>query len=118
VTSPPAHQRDTVALIRERLQTLQPETIEVYDESGDHIGHAGAAAGGGHYQVTIVSSRFEGQSRVVRHRMVYAALEGLISGQIHALAITAWTPAELTATFAHRTPDAGASPSLDVVTDT
>ncbi len=118
MSSPPAHQRDTVALIRERLQALQPETIEVYDESGEHIGHAGAAAGGGHYQLTIVSSRFDGQSRLARHRMVYGALEGLMPGQIHALAITAWTPGELTATFERRTPNAGASPSSTVATDT
>jgi len=85
--------------MRERLQVLQPEAIEIYDDSGEHIGHAGAAAGGGHYQLTIVSRRFEGQPRLARHRMVYAALEGLMPGRIHALAITAWTPEELTATF-------------------
>ena len=45
---------DTAALIRERLAALEPELVEIYDESGEHVGHAGAQSGGGHYQLTIV----------------------------------------------------------------
>ena len=46
---------DTAALIRERLAALEPELVEIYDESGEHVGHPGAQSGGGHYQLTIVS---------------------------------------------------------------
>jgi BolA family transcriptional regulator, general stress-responsive regulator len=84
-----------VGMIEQRLAALDPELVEVYDESGEHVGHAGAQSGGGHYQLLIVSARFEGQSRVARHRLVYAALGEMMQKEIHALAITALTPAEL-----------------------
>jgi BolA family transcriptional regulator, general stress-responsive regulator len=90
---------DTQARMREQLAVLQPEVVEIFDESGEHIGHAGAQAGGGHYQLLISSPRFEGQSSVARHRMVYAALSNMMQTQIHALAITAYTPEELSAAF-------------------
>ena len=89
----------TVALLEERLAMLEPELIEIYDESGEHVGHAGAAAGGGHYQLIIVSRRFEGQARVARHRLVYQALGDLMQRHVHALAITALTPMELREVF-------------------
>ncbi len=88
-----------VASMEQHLAGLQPDLLEIYDESAEHAGHAGAQSGGGHYQVLIVSRRFEGQSRVTRHRMVYAALEAMMQQQIHALAITALTPEELQEVF-------------------
>lgn len=90
---------DTPVKMREHLAVLEPETVEIFDESGEHVGHAGARGGGGHYQLLICSHQFEGQSRIARHRMVYAALNGLMQTQIHALAITAYTPEELNAAF-------------------
>jgi BolA protein len=90
---------DTPAGMRERLAVLEPEAVEIFDESGQHIGHAGAQGGGGHYQLLICSHRFEGLSRIARHRLVYAALADLMQTQIHALAITAYTPGELNAAF-------------------
>jgi stress-induced morphogen len=45
--------------------------------------------GGDHFQVTIVSPRFNGLSLVEQHRLVYAALEGpMADGTIHELRIT------------------------------
>ncbi|AOY90611.1 BolA family transcriptional regulator [Cupriavidus sp. USMAA2-4] len=73
---------------------LAPTTLAVRDDSALHAGHAGAASGGGHYHVTIVSERFAGQNRVARHRMVYDALRSLFPAQIHALAVTAYTEQE------------------------
>ncbi len=70
---------------------LAPSSIEVVDDSHLHAGHAGAREGG-HYTVRIVSTRFEGLSRVARHRLVYDALQGLIQSGIHALAIQARSP--------------------------
>lgn len=83
------------ATMRERLATLDPESIEIMDESGLHVGHAGARDGGGHYQLIIVSQAFSGQSSQARHRMVYGALGALMHNQIHALAIKAYAPDEI-----------------------
>lgn len=84
-----------VAGMRERLAALDPESMEILDESGQHVGHAGARDGGGHYQLIIVSRRFAGQPLQTRHRMVYAALGTLMQKEIHALAIKAYAPDEI-----------------------
>lgn len=86
---------DVAARMRERLATLEPETVDVVDESGKHIGHEGAKGGGGHYQLVIVSPRFAGVTRQGRHRMVYQALGNMMQHEIHALAIQAFAPDEL-----------------------
>ena len=78
--------------MRELLQALQPQHIEIIDDSALHAGHAGAREGG-HYRLTIVSQQFEGKKTMERHRMVYAALASLMPNGIHALSITARTPA-------------------------
>jgi BolA protein len=84
----------TVATIKDRLATLQPSDLDVIDDSAQHAGHAGARDGGGHYRVHIVSERFAGLATMARHRLVYDALGTLMNGAIHALSITARTPAE------------------------
>ncbi len=86
---------DLVTLMRERLGVLDAQSMELFDESGGHIGHAGYREGGSHFRLDIVSRRFEGKSTVARHRMVYQALGALMQGEIHALAINARTPDEL-----------------------
>ena len=81
--------------IRTALQAaLAPTLLEVGDDSALHVGHAGAACGGGHYSVKIVSSRFEGLRLVMRHRLVYDAVHDMMRAEIHALAITALAPSE------------------------
>ncbi len=77
------------ALLRE---TLAATHVEVVDDSAAHAGHAGAASGAGHFRVNVVSSRFEGQSRVASQRLVYGALAELMEREIHALAIRTFTP--------------------------
>lgn len=86
---------DVPARMRERLAALEPESMDILDESGRHVGHEGARDGGGHYQLVIVSPRFAGLARQARHRMVYQALGGLMQKEIHALAIQAYAPDEL-----------------------
>jgi BolA family transcriptional regulator, general stress-responsive regulator len=82
--------------IRERLAALDPQNIELVDESSQHEGHSGARPGGEtHWRLSIVSPRFAGQPVLARHRMVYQALGELMQNPIHALAITARTPEEL-----------------------
>lgn len=83
------------AAIRERLAVLNPESLELQDESGQHVGHAGAASGGSHFDLLIVSAQFAGLGKLARHRKVYAALGPLMQREIHALAIRALTPDEL-----------------------
>jgi len=87
---------ERVERIRGLLQAaLNPSQLEVGDDSHLHAGHAGAASGGGHFSVKIVSERFEGQRLVMRHRLVYDAVQGMMHTDIHALAITAIAPSEL-----------------------
>ena len=79
--------------MRERLAALRPARLDLRDESGQHAGHAGSRpSGGSHWQLTIVSEAFRGQSPVARHRMVYEALGDLMKRDIHALRIEAFTP--------------------------
>ena len=70
---------------------LAPEQLAVQDDSHLHAGHAGAREGR-HFSVAITSARFEGLTRVARHRLVYDALDRLMPKGIHALAIEARTP--------------------------
>jgi len=86
-----------IETIRERLSALSPESLEVFDDSRDHAGHAGARDGGGHYQLVIVSREFAGKPAVARHRLIYQALSDLMPGRIHALAISAYAPEEMDA---------------------
>lgn len=74
---------------------LQPTELELVDESALHAGHAGAASGGGHYRLRIVSSKFDGLKLVMRHRLVYDAVHTMMHAEIHALAITALAPSEV-----------------------
>jgi BolA family transcriptional regulator, general stress-responsive regulator len=86
---------NVAAEIKSRLAVLEPVEMELADESEQHRGHAGYAAGGGtHWRLSIVSPRFAGQPVVARHRMVYQALGSLMQHPIHALAITARAPQE------------------------
>ena len=81
--------------IRERLAALEPQAVDLVDESETHRGHAGYREGGGtHWRLSIVSPRFTGQSTLARHRMIYQALGSLMQHPIHALAITARSPQE------------------------
>ncbi len=74
--------------IRGRLQAaFVPSELDVLDEGHLHAGHAGE--GKGHFHVRIVSAAFAGQSPIRRHRMIYAALDGLMDNGIHALSIDA-----------------------------
>lgn len=83
------------AQIKQKLQdALQPELIELIDQSAAHAGHYGNQKGGGHYYVTIVAESFTGLNMVKRHQLVYQALNDLMKEEIHALGINALTPSE------------------------
>jgi len=80
--------RPAIEQIRERLEgAFAPSELQILDEGRKHAGHAGE--GKGHFHVRIVSAAFAGKLPVKRHRMIYAALEGLMDNGIHALSIDA-----------------------------
>jgi BolA protein len=83
--------------LRAALETaLAPTRLDIEDEGHLHAGHAGARKGG-HFRVTVVAEAFTGLSPIARHRRVYEAAAELMQTDIHALAITARTPAEAAA---------------------
>lgn len=82
-------------LMQQKLAALAPESIEILDESGNHVGHEGARGGGGHYQLIMVSRQFSGKPAQLRHRMIYGALGTMMHKEIHALAIKAYAPDEI-----------------------
>jgi len=67
------------ALIRLALPDAQ---VTIEDLAGD----------GDHYAATVVSSAFKGISRVKQHQIVYAALQGRMGGELHALALQTSAP--------------------------
>lgn len=79
----------------QRLAALEPERLEIIDDSAKHAGHEGAKSGGGHYRLLIVSTAFAGKSTVMRHRMIYEALGEMMRKEVHALSIQAHTPGEI-----------------------
>ncbi len=88
-------------IIRRKLTAaLSPERIELVDDSARHAGHHheggmdGQPGGESHFNLTVVSTAFEGQARVMRQRAVNAVLRDELAGPVHALSIKAMTPAE------------------------
>lgn len=80
--------------LRSRLSALDPLVLELADDSAEHAGHAGAAAGGGHFSLLIVSEQFAGMTRLARHRAVLDRVGDMIPNPVHALAIRAYSPDE------------------------
>ena len=84
----------------ERIENLlrgrfSPLDFELIDESSRHVGHAGARPGGEtHYRLRLVSSAFEGLSRVARQRLVYQALQAEFDSGLHALSLDLKSPQE------------------------
>lgn len=83
--------------LRDLLQrAFTPSHLHIRDDSAAHAGHAGAREGA-HLAVTIVADGFAGRRMLERHRMVYEAAAPLLARGIHALQISALTPAEAAA---------------------
>jgi len=88
--------------MNERAETIarllddafSPAELQVKDQSHLHAGHAGSKEGKGHFDVRIVSEKFNGKSRINRHRMVYHALGKFMQSDIHALQINAVSPSD------------------------
>ena len=94
ITAPATHTSVASSEIEAALRAaLEPLELVVRDDSHLHAGHAGAREGR-HFSVQIVSPRFNGLSRLARHRLVYDSLNALIPRGIHALAIDARAPGD------------------------
>ena len=85
---------DIVTVLRARLAPLAPSVLEIRDDSAAHVGHAGAAGGGGHFSMVIVSDLFRDMPRLQRHQRVLRELADLVPLPVHALSIKALTPEE------------------------
>ena len=82
--------------LRDKLQQgLDPQRLDIVDDSARHAGHRPDQPGGeSHFNITIVSGAFAGLSRVDRQRRVYALLAEELAGPVHALQLTALAPGE------------------------
>ena len=65
--------------ITKMITTALPEAqVEITDLRGD----------GDHYHVLVICPAFDGKSRIQQHQMVYAALQGKMGGELHAMSLT------------------------------
>ncbi|MGD1866736.1 MAG: BolA family protein [Phormidesmis sp.] len=78
---------------------ISPDQVEAMIKSGlpdAEVAVQDLTGGGDHYQVAIVSSKFEGLSLVKRHQLVYKAVDTAMSSEaIHALSLETNTPSEV-----------------------
>lgn len=65
--------------------------LEVANESHGHHVPAGSET---HFKIVLVSTEFEQQSRVTRHRRINGLLAEEFASGMHALAVHTYTPAE------------------------
>lgn len=75
----PMQADDIARLIRDGIEGAE---VEIIDLAGD----------GDHYKAVVVAEAFRGLPRVKQHQMVYAALQGRMGGELHALALETRAP--------------------------
>jgi BolA protein len=79
-------------------QNLQPEMMQLTNDSGKHKGHAGDdGSGQTHLSLMVVSDAFDGMSRVERQRLVNTTINPAFSQGLHAISMKLFTPSEYTA---------------------
>ena len=72
--------------IEKALQRVfQESEIEIVNDSESHRGHGGYSDGETHFKLIIKSSKFNGMSRLEKHRAVHEALGSELLKKIHAL---------------------------------
>ena len=82
------------AIYRKLADSLQPEHLEVKNESDQHKDHVGwNESGETHFRVRLVCKRFRGMSRIERHRLVYETLSPEPMQDIHAIVLELSEPA-------------------------
>ncbi len=75
----PMQAEDIIRLIKDGIPGAE---VEIQDLAGD----------GDHYAARVVSSSFEGKSRIRQHQAVYAALGRRVGGELHALQLETAVP--------------------------
>ena len=75
----PMNASDIERLIKDAIPDAQ---VSIRDLAGD----------GDHYAARVVSSSFEGKSRIRQHQAVYAALKGKMGIDLHALSLETAVP--------------------------
>ena len=76
---------------------VTPDSIRATLASGLACDHLDVRGDGHHFEAVIVSTEFEGLSRIRRHQRVYGVLGDRMREEIHALSMTTLTPAEWSA---------------------
>lgn len=77
------------------MQALDPTRLDLINESMLHAGHRSSpGTGNSHFRLLIVSPKFEGLTRLTRHRLINQTLAEELAGPVHALAIHAFAPGE------------------------
>ena len=75
-------------ITRKLTEQLEPDFLEVIDESERHHGHSGWREGGEtHFRVRIATRHFDGMTRVRQHRAIMETLDAELKDRVHALAI-------------------------------
>ena len=75
--------------------SISNEAVSKLIEDGIPGAEVVVSGDGYKYETTVISDTFEGLNTLKRHQAVYAAVNSAItSGELHALTITAKTPAE------------------------
>lgn len=85
----------TATALSQALKDLQPQHIDLVNESMNHAGYFEGKES--HFKLTIVSHAFDNKRLVARHQLVYELVAPLLTsqgGNVHALAIHAYTPDE------------------------
>lgn len=72
-------------------EALNPTLLDVVNESSGHRVPPGSET---HFKAIVVSSAFEGKSRVQRHQMIYQLLGEERDQGLHALALWTYTSSE------------------------
>jgi BolA protein len=85
---------NTALLEKILFEHFSPLKVEVLDQTSQHLGHKGAPEGSGHFEVTLVSSLFEGKTKIEQHRLVYSVLQSYFGESLHALALRTYSPTE------------------------
>lgn len=77
---------------------VNPEQVEAMIKAGlpdAQVRVNDFTGGGDHYEAIVISSAFEGKSRVKQHQLVYGTLkEAMATEAIHALGLRTFTPKE------------------------
>jgi BolA protein len=80
-------------ILQKNFSILQ---LEVVDDSPRHAKHMEAKKSGGkHFAITITAQEFEGKRLLERHKLIYSLLKNEFGSAVHALAIKAFSPSEI-----------------------